>query len=348
MFKWLRKRNAPKDTYTGQVLDFRHAQLVGAQGVGELTATVQTCVGYWESGLSLAKTDADLLTPRVLSLMGRSLGLHGEAVFLIQDDGLFPAAAWDVTTRDGIPTAYRLTMPDTGGGRSLTALAPEVLHVVIGANPHEPWVGTAPLRRASLTTGMLHALESSLQAAYSTAPLGSQVVPFPENPEVDNEQLARSFRGQRGRVLLRESVNATAAGGPAPVSDWKPSDLSPDLQGAVTSESLDRARNAVLSVYGILPSLVDSQAAGPSVREGQRHLAQWMLQPIAAQVSQEASAKLGQDVNLDIMEPLQAYDSGARARALNGVVQAMAAAKEAGLSEEQVAAIGQFAGVQTD
>lgn len=215
----------------------------------------------------------------------------------------------------------------------------------IGATADEPWRGHAPLRRASLTAGLLQALESALSEVYEAAPLGSQIAPMPENPEVDNDALARSFRGQRGRVLLRESVNVSAAGGPTPVTDWKPSDLSPDLSRSMTAENLAAARNAILGVYGVLPSLMDPAAAGPSVREGQRHLAQWMLQPVAALVAQETSEKLGTDVALDVMQPMQAYDAGGRARAMKGAIDALAAAKEAGLSDEAVAAMMRFAGM---
>jgi hypothetical protein len=73
-------------------------------------------------------------------------------------------------------------------------------------------------------------------------------------------------------------------------------------------------------------------------------LASWTLQPIAELVAQEATEKLGAPVSLDVLQPLQAYDAGGRARAFSGVVQAMAQAREAGLSDEQIAAAARFAG----
>ena len=93
--------------------------------------------------------------------------------------------------------------------------AAEVLHLRIGCDPVAPYYGTAPLKRASLTAGMLNAVESALSEVFELAPIGSQVVPMPEQPEKDSAELGRSFRGQRGRVLLRESVTVSAAGGPA-------------------------------------------------------------------------------------------------------------------------------------
>lgn len=84
-------------------------------------------------------------------------------------------------------------------------------------------------------------------------------------------------------------------------------------------------------VFGVLPGLVSPATTGPMVREAQRHLAQWMLQPLAVGMAEEATAKLGGAVTLDVMRPLQAYDAGGRARALTAVVQAMAQANEAGV-----------------
>jgi hypothetical protein len=134
-----------------------------------------------------------------MALAARSLALRGEALFLIRDDGLVPVSDWDLSTRNGRPRAYRVSVSEAGGGRSETALAAAVLHLRIGSDPVAPWTGTAPLRRASLTAGMLHALELALAEVYELAPLGSSIVPFPESPETDNEALGRSFRGQRGR-----------------------------------------------------------------------------------------------------------------------------------------------------
>ena len=150
------------------------------------------------------------------------------------------------------------------------------------------------------------------------------------------DKLASGFRGKRGRILLRESTNVTAAGGPTPSTDWRANDLTPDLSKSMTVESLEAARASILTVYGVLPSLFAQAAQGPLVREAQRHLAQWMLQPIANAMAAEASEKLGQSVSLDVMQPLQAFDAGGRARAAAQVVELLARAKEAGLSDVQI------------
>jgi hypothetical protein len=102
----------------------------------------------------------------------------------------------------------------------------------------------------------------------------------------------------------------------------------------MTRETLTASRDAICAAFGVLPGLLYNATTGPMVRECQRHLAQWQLQPIAALMAEEATAKLGQPVTVDVMQPLQAHDAGGRARAAAGVVQALAQAKEAGVDAD--------------
>ena len=334
-----RQRNETRSSgsgYTAEIMAARESYLSGRQGIGELTGTAQSCVSLWENGMSLADVEGtDLLTRRALALAGRGLALRGEALFLIRETGLVPCSDWDLRTRDGTPTAYRVSISEAGGGTTQTALAGEGLHFRTGCDVAAPYHGTAPLRRAQLTAGLLQAVETALAEVFDNAPLGSQIVPMPEMPDTDMEKMAAGFRGKRGRVLIRESVNVSAAGGPAPQQDWKAANVTPDLSKAMTRESLDAARGAVSLAFGVLPGLASPATTGPLVREAQRHLAQWTLQPLTAAIAEECTAKLGSEVTLDILRPLQAFDAGGRARALNGIVQALAQAKELGVDPDK-------------
>lgn len=331
------ERRAATPGFTTDMITARAEWLAGVSGVAELTATVQSCVSLWENAFALAYVEGTpLLTRQHMAIFARSLALRGEAVFLIRGDRLVPVSGWDLSTREGKPRAYRLSLPEAGGASTETVLAAEVLHVRIGSSLQAPWAGTSPLHRASLTAGMLQSVESALAEVYREAPIGSQIVPFPESQEMDLNDLARGFRGRRGRILMRESVHVVAAGGPAPAQDWRPAEVTPDIGGVMPVEILQASRSAIMAAYGVLPSLVVDAAQGPLVREAQRHLAQWTLQPVAMLLSEEATAKLGAEVMIDVMRPLQAFDGGLRARSFNALVDAMARAKEAGLSEDQV------------
>lgn len=345
MFGWLRGKLRPIEErssgsgYTAQVMAARDSFISGRRGVAELTATVQSCISLWEGGFAMAEVEgADMLTRQVMATIARSTALTGESVWLIGDMGLIPATDWDVTTRDGTPRAYRLSIPEAGGGRTVTALAAEVLHLRIGSDNLTPWIGTAPLRRSSLTGGMLHAVESALAETFENAPLGSLIVPMPDTGAEDMATMRSSFRGRRGSTLVIEGVAQATAAGMNPQIGQKADQLSPDLSRSMTAETLAAAREGILMAYGVLPSLVNRAATGPVVREAQRQLATWTLQPIAALLADEARAKLGQDVRIDTLQPLQAFDAGGRARALGAIVKTLAEAKEAGLSPGDLSA----------
>ena len=325
-------RAASGTGYTAQMIQARTAYITGTSGRAELTATVQGAVTLWENGLSVADVGGtDLLTRRALAIAGRMLALRGEALFYITDEALIPVSDWDLSTRLSRPTAYRLTLPDIGGGKSVTALAGEVLHFRIGADAIQPWFGTAPLKRSSLSADLLEIIERALVEVYGDAPLGSSIVPMPETPETDLADIARGFRGSRGKVLVRESVQVQAAGGPAPAQDWRANDLTPDLSKALLDKTLDQARDQINAAFGILPGLNNKATTGPMVREAQRHLASGTLQPMAEGMAEEATDKLGNAVTLDVMRPLQAFDAGGRARTVTALVKALAEAKAAGV-----------------
>src|SRR5215831_15936608 len=134
IFNWFRGAKSEKRSamsgFTAEIMQAREAYISGRRGIAELTATAQSCVSLWEHGFSLADVEGtEILDPCILALIGRSLALRGESVWLIQDGDLIPASDWDLKTKFGRPTAYRLSIPEAGGGVSMTALAGEVLHV---------------------------------------------------------------------------------------------------------------------------------------------------------------------------------------------------------------------------
>lgn len=340
MLGWLFKRReapAPETRssgsgYTAQIMAARESYISGLSGLGELTGTVQSCVSLWEGAFALADVQGtDLLNRQTMALIARSVALRGESVMLITGDGLVPCSDWDLSTRNGTPRAYRVSVSEAGGGRTQTALAAEVVHLRIGADPVAPWCGSSPLRRAPLTAELLHQVESALRDVYRDAPLGSQIIPMPEGVAEDMAAMRAQFRGRRGSSLVVEGVAQATAAGMNPNLGKSPDQLSPDLSKSVLTESLEAARGAICMAYGVLPGLTNKAATGPMVREAQRHLAGWTLQPIAMLLAEEVSAKLGAEIMIDTMRPVQAYDVGGRARALSAIIGALAEAKAAGI-----------------
>ena len=318
--------------YTAQIMAARQSYISGVSDLSELTSTVQACVSLWEAALAGADVEGtDYLDRRTMALCARSLALRGEAVFLIRPDMLVPCADWDVSTVNGVPRAYRVSVSEAGGGRSETVLAGEVLHVRIGSDPVAPWSGTAPLRRSALSANLLHELESALRDTWRDAPIGSQVVPLPDGSADDMAAMRGAFRGRHGSTLIVEGASQAAAAGMHVQQGQRREDLTPDLKKAEAALHLDAARGSIAMAFGVLPALLNPSTTGPMVREAQRHLAQWTLEPLCKLIAAEASAKLGGSVVIDVVRPLQAYDAGGKARAFGAMVKAMAEAKEAGI-----------------
>ncbi|WP_246448751.1 phage portal protein [Paracoccus amoyensis] len=265
-----------------------------------------------------------------MAMIARALALRGECLFLIRDR-LIPCTDWDLSTRYGQPRAYRVGLPEIGGGRNETVLAGEVLHFRIGCDATTPWAGSAPLARARLSAGLLDEITTAMRDVFRDAPIGSQIIPVPEGSQEDMADLRAGFKGRRGASLLIEGVAAATAAGMNPQIGQRPDQLSPNLKDTLADKLLTEAKGEIYGVFGILPGLVNPSTTGPMVREAQRHLAQLVLQPIANLLAEEASEKLGDAVTIDVVRPMQAFDHGGKARAFGAMLQAMAAAKEAGL-----------------
>jgi hypothetical protein len=309
--------------YTTQIVAARASYLAGGSDVAELTSTVQACISLWEAALSGADViGTTYLDRRTMALCARSLALRGEFVALIKPDMLLPCADWDLSTVNGVPRAYRVSISEAGGGRSETVLAGEVLHVRIGSDPVAPWHGTPPLRRSALSANLLHELESALRDTWRDAPVGSQVLPLPDSNPDDMAAMRSAIRGRHGSTLIVEGVAQATAAGMNPQLGQRREDLTPDLKRAEAAIHLEAARGAIALAFGVLPALLNPSTTGPMVRESQRHLAQWTLEPLCKLIAEEASEKLGGAVQIDVVRPLQAFDVGGKARAVLALVNA--------------------------
>lgn len=159
----------------------------------------------------------------------------------------------------------------------------------------------------------------------------AQIVHLPDSSSDDMDKMRAAFRGKRGSTLVIEGVAQSTAAGMNPQLGQKPDQLSPDLQKATHVEALNAARDSVALAFGVLPSMLTRSAQGNAIREGQRHLAVWTVQPMADLMAEEVSNKLGGAIKIDTMRNLQAFDVSGRARAMKTIIDGMAAAKEAGI-----------------
>ena len=224
-----------------------------------------------------------------------------------------------------------MSIPEAGGGRTVTALAGEVLHIRIGSDPVAPWTGTAPLRRAALSANLLHEVEGALRDTFRDAPIGSQVLPLPDSSPEDMAEMRTAIRGRQGQTLIIEGVAQATAAGMNPQLGQRRDDLTPDLHRAEADALWSRARGAVAECFGVPAAYFNPASTGPVFREVQRHLVGYTLNPIGKLIADEATAKLGGTITIDMETPLQSYDTGGRARAMSAIIKSMAEAQEAGI-----------------
>ena len=128
------------------------------EGVG----IVEAIASAWERAFAAAVASggrSGALSPDVLGLLGRSLALRGEALFVIDVGAggsllLSPASWWDVRGRSDSSTwSYRAQVTGPDWSRDLVRPGSGVLHFVIGASASRPWRGCSPLLSAARSLG---------------------------------------------------------------------------------------------------------------------------------------------------------------------------------------------------
>ena len=313
--------------YTADIISARHQFFSGARSVAEATATVEACAALWERAFAVADV-ADrwrsIVSPGCLGLIARALAIRGQFVALIDARGgeiaLTPATDWDVSTRGGEPVAYRLQIPEAGGGHQVEALAGEVIDIAINRDVVTPWHGVSPLRKARISADLLASIESGLQDVLGS-PWGAQILPTPKlasKQVTEIQDFVHRIRSRAGGFFALESAQTMSGTAQSPHGDWDRKNLSPDIRGMELPGNWEAVRNSIMAAFGIPPILFSSMAQSAALREAQRHAVLWTLAPVAKVASSELGLKLGDpDLALDLVTPLQAADSAGRARAVN-------------------------------
>ena len=204
--------------------------------LAEALGAVEAAAGLWSRAFASATVEPQTpatqpLTPSVLAAIGRGLASRGEAVFVLDVNGvvqLTQAAAWKVSggTR---PESWRyiVEMPlPKGGVVKRTLPADAVLHLRYATRPGTPWVGISPLGMADETRALATWIERRLAEETSTAT--SYMLPLPAGADVD--ALKADIKAGRGKLHLVDTTSSGWGGGSieAPQRDWKANRLGAD------------------------------------------------------------------------------------------------------------------------
>ena len=332
LMRWPWKRETRAATGYADALTL--ALLREAEGVdapkaqAEAVAAVEAAAGMLGRAFASADVEggrADVLTPGVLSCIGRDLVRRGESVYLVETRRdvltLTPCASWDVCgTHD--PATWRYAVELAGPSQTVTATRPgaAVIHCRWSAPPSRPWRGEGPLELAGLSSELLSSLETRL-GQEAAAPV-AQVIPSPSSGD-ETATLRKTIRDARGGLAL---VPSMAGGGwtgdraAAPVHDWRLSRLGADPPESLRALRTDVGR-AVAAACGIPPDLIEAGSDSAGQRESYRRWLWSSVVPVGRLVAEELSAKLDAPIAFTF-DRLGAGDLQGRTRSAKQLVEA--------------------------
>ena len=322
-----RRETRADSSYTDALI-----QAITSGAAGETTAfptatgALEACAGFVGRAFAAAEVATDsrtaqVLTPSLLSLIGRALIRRGEVVILIRVINgrlvLLPAASHDV---DGgpDPSTWRYRCTIGGPERTLTfdhVEAASVVHVTYSRDPERPWRGQGPLQVAALA-GRLSAEIVAALADEASGPRGS-FLPIPlDGGDPTVASIKSDIRAAKGNILLGQGGDwdAGKSGGAA---QWDTQRFGAAPPAALV-ELMGMASAEVYSACGLNQALFVG-GEGTAKREASRQALHGVLAPLGRLVSYELALKLESDVALDWAE-LRAGDISGRARAFQSLV----------------------------
>ena len=326
------------DSYTRQIVEASVAAAQGGQrAVADRTAAVEFGVGLLSRCFAVA-----LVEPVELELtlnaarreeMARRLLLTGNYVARIDLDhngnlALQPASFFHLRGGPSEATwTYWLDLPGPTQAVQRYAPAAGVIHVKIGSDPVQPWLGVSPLVNAGLSSALLARIE--LRTSQEVSAQTGHLLPVPDGTSDESiGALKTDLAGLEGKIAMVESQSAGHGQGQqaAPPSDWRLQRLGAEIpEGNV---NLRRQAGAdVCAALGI-PAALYVGADGGTVREAYRQLLVSTIQPYAELIAEELERKLEIPAVRFNFRRLSAADIAARARAFGSLVQAYAQASE--------------------
>ena len=321
--------------YTDLVLEALISNATNGSGKDPLqSSAVEIASGYWSRAFASATANIEgYFNADNLAWIGRKLVRNGQATLYIDVDTqtLIPVVVTNISG-NASPSSwvYEIDMVGPSGTDNRSVSGSSIIHVKYAYNEQAPWRGISPLDYA-VQSGQLHgALERALEWE-ATAPVG-YIIPVPESGTANEDNtdpsalLRQQLTNLNGRVATVETTQGGYGEGSTsrPQADWQPRrlganppDVLIDLRYASTS--------SLLAAMGVPPTLIGissrtSTVAGSANREAWRHFLHGTIQPMSNILAQEASIKLGKEIEFNF-EKLFASDIQGRARSFNSMVQ---------------------------
>ena len=323
--------------FTDAIVAAIQSQATGSEIAQPLaTAAVETAAGFYGRALATAIVSGAglaerVLTPFVLSLVGRDLIRRGESVFAIEIERdrlvLHPAGSWDV--RGGPRESewfYRLDLFGPSGNVTRFVPGDSVLHFRYAVDPARPWTGISPIQWARLTAAG-HANLEGMITSEAGSPFG-YLLPIPgdeddENEDGDTAALRNDLFTARGKTLLvlEPSLDEESSGQLRAGADRSVARFGANPPTSVEGLRSETGRD-VLAACGLSAALFNAVSAGTARREAYRQAYTIGIKPVVRLIAAELRAKLeAPDLALD-MSAVGAADVSGRARSFKGFIEA--------------------------
>ena len=319
-----------ESSYTDTLVNLIVSQAGGSVVKATATAAVQVAAGLHARAFASAEVAGPAglvgaLTPQIMAMAGRALIRQGELVLVptirAGSMSLSPAADWDITGSH-LPGswAYQLNMGGPSGHVTINRAGDEVIHIRGDVDPDRPWRGISPIESAALA-GRLSAEVTAALADEGSMVRGA-VLPLPvDGADPTIEALKADLKKLAGNLA---TVESTATGqwptdrNGSSTGDWMPRRIGANPPAGLVELHRD-AFTQVMLACGI-PSPLFEVSSQTAAREGWREFLFGTVAPLGKIISDELSAKTGQQVELTWQE-LRASDLQGRARALDSMVK---------------------------
>ena len=300
-------------------------------------SAVTACVSLYERSFAAAvvkpsTSPAEALSASELALVGRSLALKGNSVWLLEVRGgalqILPVAAWDVrgTAPDPMRWTYGLDLYGPSGGFRVVRPAESVLHFRMGANALTPWNGQAPMAEGRHTSALASTLEERL-AQEASGPVGSLIWAHDERSKDQQRTQLEPLNTLRGRMVSRKA--GMVADKRDAQSGYRPFRVGADIPAGNIELRRD-VQASILAAFGV-PQAMLGISGGSDAREGYRRFLHATMQPLGSIVALELQRKIDPAATVDF-SALMAGDISGRARAFQSMVGA-------GMEVEKAAAL---------
>ena len=291
------------------------------------TAALEACAGFVGRAFASAEVATDartlgVLTPAVLSMIGRALIRRGEIVILIRVTNgrlvLLPSASHAVIgAADPATWQYRVSVG--GPQRTLSfdhVPAESIVHVMYSQDPERPWRGAGPLQVAQLA-GRLSAETTAALADEASGPRGAFISVPIDGADPTISTIKADIRKAKGGILLAQGGDWDSGEKTGGRAMWEAKRFGPAPTDALV-KLMGLASQEVFSACGIAGSLF-AGGEGTAKREAYRQALHTVIAPLGRLVAYELALKLESDVALDWVE-LRAGDISGRARAFQSLV----------------------------